>query len=132
MLKQAALHLRNSIWGNQVTTPWPPLPSKHSKGSTCIPEGLKIFLQHLLAGKQETNSPRVQCLINSIGQDLVYGVTCAKQNPAKHIMLLYTIKSLTGSAKLINIINHLGHGVSYSQIEDIDTALCLQNLNSNR
>ena len=27
---------------------------------------------------------------------------------------------------LIQILNRLGHGVSYSQVEEIDTALCLQ------
>ena len=40
------------------------------------------------------------------------------------------IKSLANNAKLILILNRLGHSVSYSQVEEIDTALCLQKLAS--
>ena len=34
-----------------------------------------------------------------------------------------TVKSLTGNVELITILNRFGHGLSYSQIEEVETAL---------
>lgn len=44
----------------------------------------------------------------------------------KHITLPFAVKSLTGNVELVHILNRLGHRVSYSQVEEIDTTLCLQ------
>ena len=51
---------------------------------------------------------------------------------AKHILLPWAIKTLTGNVELIRIMNHLGHGISYSMLEEIDMALCLQILATER
>ena len=40
----------------------------------------------------------------------------------------YGVKTLTENVELIQLLNRLGHGVSYSQLEQNDTALCLQKL----
>ena len=37
-------------------------------------------------------------------------------------------QSISGNVELIQILNRLGHGISYSQLEEVDTALCLQKL----
>ena len=55
-------------------------------------------------------------------------VVSGKVKPMKHITLPFTVKSLTGNVELVHILNRLGHGVSYSQLQEIDTALCLQKL----
>ena len=34
-----------------------------------------------------------------------------------------TLSCLTGNAELITILNRLGHGLSYSQIEEMETSL---------
>lgn len=68
----------------------------------------------------------MQRLTASFSQDLVYAVTCGKVKLTKHIVLPFAVKSLTGNVALIKILNRLCHGVSYSQVEEIDTALCLQ------
>ena len=47
---------------------------------------------------------------------------------SKHILVPWAIKTLTGNVELIKILNRLGHGISYSKLEEIDTALCLQKL----
>ena len=36
--------------------------------------------------------------------------------------------SLSGNVELMQILNHLGHGISYSQLEEADTSPCLQKL----
>ena len=37
-------------------------------------------------------------------------------------------QSTSGNVELIQILNRPGHGISYSQLEEVDTALCLQKL----
>ena len=34
-----------------------------------------------------------------------------------------SVKSLTGNVEWITILNRFGHGLSYSQIEEVETAL---------
>ena len=48
--------------------------------------------------------------------------------PQKHLLLPFAIKSLTGNVELIKIMNRLGHSVSYSQMEELDTTLCLEKM----
>lgn len=134
ILERAALQLRRCIQNHEVTQSWPPLPSDLYSSHTYIPEQLRSFLRCVISGQQSVTSlsPRVQRLIDSVSQDLVYGVTCAKVIPPKHILLPFAVKTLTGNVELIRIINHLGHGISYSKAEEVDTALCLHKLASQR
>ena len=43
--------------------------------------------------------------------------------PPKHIALPGSVKSMTDSAELVTILNRLGHGVSYSKLEEYETAV---------
>lgn len=76
--------------------------------------------------EKDNPSQRVKLLIQSIGKDLIYAAIKGKQKPPKDVLLPYAIKTLTGNTELIQILNRLGHGVSYSQLEENDTAICLQ------
>ena len=71
---------------------------------------------------------KVQWLVDSFAQDLIYAASRGKQKPPKHILLPAAVNALTGSVELMKALNRLGHGVSYSQIEENDTALCLRKL----
>ena len=71
---------------------------------------------------------RVQSLVKSFSQDIVYVVTNGKMKPPKQVLLSYGQKTLTGNVELIQILNRLGHGVSYSQLEENDTAPCLEKM----
>ena len=55
---------------------------------------------------------RVQSLVKSF-----------KIKPPKQVLLSNRGKTLTGNVELIQILNRLGHGLSYSQLEENDTAL---------
>ena len=59
---------------------------------------------------------------------MVFGVTVGRKKPPKHILLPYAVKALTNNVELIQILNRCGHGVAYSQIEELNTALCLQKM----
>ena len=69
-------------------------------------------------------------LIQSFGQDLIYAVTCSQHTPPKHVLLPYAVKTLTGNTEIIRILTKYGHGMSYTPLEENDTALCLQKLAS--
>ena len=73
-------------------------------------------------------SQRVNTLVQSLSQGLIYAVTCGQYKPPKHLLRPYAVKTLTGNIEIIQTLNRLGHGVSYSQLEENDTALCLQKL----
>ena len=100
-----------------------------------IPDDLKEFLFTLLTGStgfrgSQSCSEKVLRLISSFGQDLVFGASGGRQKPPEHILLPYAVKSLTNNVELIHILNisRCGHGIAYSQLEEINTALCLQKL----
>jgi len=127
VITKAALKMRDDIKKQDVTQIWPP-DVEHSDGS--IPESVTKLLKTMLTGEKECTDPsqRVTRLVSSFGQDLVYGVSGGKNIPAKHILLPFAVKSLTGNVELISTLNRLGHSTSYSKVEEIDTALCLQKL----
>ena len=122
---KAAMQLRYDIEKIDVIQSWPPNPQQDKD---IIPESVTQFLYTLLTGESDcgNHSERIQRLATSFGSDLVFAVTCGKLKPPKHILLPFAVKSLTGNTNLIRILNRFGHGVSYSQVEEIDTALCLQ------
>ena len=45
--------------------------------------------------------------------------------PQKHLLLGLGVKSMTGSKKVLNILNRLGHCISYTTAEEIETELAL-------
>ena len=65
----------------------------------------------------------MQRLVNSFGQDMIFSVTGGRQMSPKHILLPYAVKSLT--VEPIEMLNRFGNGIAYSQIEELNTALCL-------
>lgn len=111
---------------------WPPFPCELDEKYVEIPEHLILFLRTLLSG--ETNPSKVPYRVNrlasSFAQDLIYGATCGKVLTAKHILLPWAVKTLTGNVQVMEHLNRLGHGISYSKFEEIDTALCLQKIES--
>ena len=130
IIHQASSYIHSSIQENCMASPWPYHPSDITEESINLPHLLQDLLTGILTGEPENQclSQRIKLLIQSIGQDLIYATTRGKQKPPKHLLLPYAVKTLTGNVELIKILNRLGHGVSYSQLEENDTALCLQKL----
>lgn len=88
---------------------------------------MQRFLKELLSlDNDQSTLERTTCLVNSLGQDLIYAVS--KKKTPKHILLPYTIKSLTGNVELIQILNRLGHCISYTLYDEIDAAFCMKKL----
>ena len=70
--------------------------------------------------------------MKSYAQDLIFGVRRGKIKPSKQIPLPFAVKTLTDNVELIQMLNSCGHGIAYSQLEEINTALCLKKMTSTR
>ncbi|KAL8567726.1 hypothetical protein ACOMHN_009034 [Nucella lapillus] len=130
VLDKASLHLRQAVKNSQNKSPWPIKPSDLDTMESVGPVDLKRFILVLITGdpNNDTPSTRNRILIDSFTQDIVFAVSHGQQKTPKHFLLSYGVKSLTGNVELIKTLNRLGHGVSYEQLEENDTALCLQKL----
>ena len=76
-VQQAALFIRQSIKEQEKwLKTWLPTASELNESSVFLPESLRNLLVTLLTGNSEAEelSARVKRLVNSFGQDLVYGV----------------------------------------------------------
>ena len=68
--------------------------------------------------------------MKSFAQDLMFGLSRGKIKPRKQILLPYAVKTLTNNVELIQMLNRSGHGLAYSQLEEINTALCFPKMAS--
>ena len=61
--------------------------------------------------------------ILSIDQGILYLVSHGKVKIPKHVSLPFLVKCKTGSVEIITVLNKLGHGISYSQLEEIEAGI---------
>ena len=126
-----AFSLREAMQAQDTEATWLPKPSDLTENAVNIPEVVKKFLYTLLTGStsfsgMESCSPRTNRLMLSLGQDLIFALSGGRQKPPKHMLRPYAVKSLTNNVDLIQILNRCGYGVA--QLEEINTALCLQKM----
>jgi hypothetical protein len=120
-LRISANIIRNDI-NEMKQMKWPPGSADLCEDNVTIGDNLEKFLKATLSGKMEEEpSERVSRLIRSYGQDLIYGTSKGRVKTIKSVVLQSCIKSLTNNTELINIINKLGHGISYSLLEELET-----------
>ena len=132
----AAHYLRSILAHTQCGMPSPPKPSDLTEecASRLVPNCLYNFLAWFMRGDDDLSdslqSGRVTVhdadthrRILSLAQDLIYCGSKAGILTPKHIMLPMTVKSLTGSAQLVTILNRFGHGVSLTKLSEVDTAM---------
>ena len=97
----------------QGTLPWPPQPHDLSPDKFNIPMHLDLFLSSLMCS-------RLARLKFSVAQN-IYIVSEGRIRTPKSILLPTMVKTLTNCTELINILNRLGHGVSYSLLMESQT-----------
>lgn len=93
------------------------------QGECDITQTLKDFYLSVLAdcnSKRKKNNATNR-IINSLSADVIYNATKGKIKTSKHITLAMTLKSLTSSRKIIEIINRYGHCCSYQVVEELET-----------
>lgn len=93
------------------------------QGECIVPQFLTQFYEKVLSGVsyRRRHHQRTVRLAKSYAEDLIYGVTNGRIKCSKHICLGMTVKSLTNSKKIVNVINRYGHCCSYSVLEGLET-----------
>ena len=88
-----------------------------------MPEGLETFLDVLYSGsnKEKELNPRTSRFKFSLAQNLVYTVTEGRVKTPKSILFPCTIKTLINNTELVNVVNRLGYGVSYTALMELFT-----------
>ena len=122
-LKEAAFYLRKCILSSKVTEQPTPLSVEAIQvGQGNKPEELMEFFRILYTGSCENGqNAQVERLIDSVTDDVVYATSHARMKPGKHISLAIAMKSLTGSRRVIEILNRFGHCSGYHVAESIET-----------
>ncbi|KAG1693158.1 Complement component receptor 1-like protein [Nymphon striatum] len=73
----------------------------------------------ILVNSQYSKSVRRRT--DSLSQDVLFSVKNGNLKPKKHILMGMSLKSLTGSKKIITLMNRMGHSLNYHAIEEIET-----------
>ena len=95
-LKDVASQIRQDVKQQCHNQEWSPDPSNISQENSETPALITTFLQYVLGGDDRELGERMTWLSNSVGQDLMFGITRGRYKPAKHILLPSAVKSLTG------------------------------------
>lgn len=93
-------------------------------GESDIPQELYRFVECLLKGpSQDTPSETKTKRIESICNSIIFSATNGSIKPSSCIQLGLATKSMTGNRKLLNVLNRMGHCISYTLTQEIETEL---------
>eukprot|EP00112_Aurelia_sp_Birch-Aquarium-sp1_P008666 Seg1960.8 transcript_id=Seg1960.8/GoldUCD/mRNA.D3Y31 product="GTPase-activating protein and VPS9 domain-containing protein 1" protein_id=Seg1960.8/GoldUCD/D3Y31 len=124
-MKEAAKIIRNdvvSLIQSASDLPWPPTVQSLLSEDRHPPESLTNFLTCLLHSTEHSVGEEVRRHVDSLSQDIIYGISKRKFLTGKHVLLGCGLHSLTGLKKPINILARLGHCCSYNKVQEIETA----------
>lgn len=92
------------------------------RGEGEAPELVHLFFRVLFGGGNRT-SESVKRRATSVSEDALFIVHNGQFLPKKHIVLGSLVHSITGSRKLMTVLNRFGHCISYSKYEELETEL---------
>lgn len=124
VLHKAALLLRKSILKIEKKKLPQDVTATHLlEGEASIPPELINFYSTLIAGSSQKRKENPKCIrqVESYCEDIVYAIHNGQVKMSKHIVLGITLKSLTSSRKIVDIIHRYGHCISYSGVEELET-----------
>ena len=81
------------------------------------PQSMDIVDPNLVKNESET----LHRYTMSLGQDIIFMASRGKCKPPKHIGLSQALHQKTQSKDLVTLVNRFGHGVSYEEVQRIDT-----------
>ena len=123
--------IRAEIQNMENNLPWPPRPDDLTTDNIQVPDLLFNFLCWVLHGDTSScpvSEKRVEVPAStrrsalSLAQDLVHCTTNGHIKNPKHVALPLTVKHLTRSVQLVEMLNKFGHGLCNSLIQEVETA----------
>ena len=126
-IRNVALFLRAKILklhDENITLPNPITLEVILEGQcTNIPAELLEFYRIMYTGTKDEVSERTERYIESSAEDDIYKAISGKLKPSKRILLEMGLKSITGSRKVQEVVNHFGHSIGYHTAEEYVTQL---------
>ena len=113
---------------------WPPHDYDIDLANIEVPVEVYNFLGYVLSDLDQTTaskmtvSEKVDRQIMSIMQDIIHCATKDRTKTPKHVALPITLKGMTGSSEAVTLINKFGHGLSYSRVLEMETAIATREL----
>lgn len=124
-IKKVGLEIRKKVKQMKVRS----LP-KHNlsveqivDGECDIPKELFTLIESIVKGPRALNSDKKNSKIIAICSSLIFTMTNGFIKPASVLMLGLATKSMTGSRKMMEVLNRMGCSISYTLTEEIETEL---------
>ena len=91
-------------------------------GTTNVPPKLTQFFQYLICGpdSRRSKSDTKQCRIQLISQNVIIAASPGHKLLSEHLNLGVALKSLTGSRKVVEILNRYEDWANYHAVEEIE------------
>lgn len=99
------------------------------EGECEIPKELYVLIECLVKGPRAMNSMKKEKKISSICNSIIFSMSNGSIKPSSCIALGLTVKSMTGSRKVIDILNRMGCCISYTLTEELETELAFGSSN---
>ena len=93
------------------------------KGEVSVPDNMSFFFRKLYNGDEGTVSAQKQRFIDSSSADAVYCCSGTKLLPGKHITHALTLKSMTGSKRVVTLEQRNGHCASNEAVCRVEMGL---------
>ena len=137
---RAAVCLHSNVMDGATSIPFLPEPTDISDqaASAQVPTPPFNFLAWLLLGnnasqglslheKVELASESDHCHVLLVAQDIIHCVTRGHRiKTAKHVGLPLAMKHISGSAKVVSLLNRFGHGLSATQMKEFEAGIAQQ------
>ena len=125
---EGAQHIRASIMhmrSRYKNLPSPLTAEAVIEDQVKLPDVLLQFFRVLFTGSETFggNSSRAERYVQSAAADAVFMTTRGFVKPSKHVAMGLGLKSMTGSRKVIEMMNHFGHSIGYHIAEALETEL---------
>ena len=124
IVTSAAKYIRSDIenyCNNLPPLNWPPTIEELMKDERMPPTSVILFLNNLLKHSKHTVSSQKKRLVDSYASDFIHGVSNGEVLTPKHFLLGLGLHGMTGQKKPVQIVNRLGHSMTYDKVMGIET-----------
>lgn len=93
------------------------------EGECDVPADLYTLINCIVKGPRDSKNEKREIKIKSICDSIIYSASCGAIKPSTSLSLALVTKSITGSRKMVEILNRLGHCVNYTCVEELESEI---------
>lgn len=93
------------------------------EGECEIPVQLYTLINCLLSGPKGSKNEKKEIRVKSICNSIIFSTTNGEVKPSSCLSLGLVTKNITGSRRMVEILNRMGHCISYTCVEELETEL---------